>query len=90
MRRAGRAWYISKGRCEGSPDPSEVPSLGKLSVFSKSPIGTLGKSFITVLGRLLTFKLAKNTSPALRKNDRVLRIEEVDEKEKNPLVNCRV
>jgi len=22
-----------KGRCEGSPDPSEVSSLGKLSVF---------------------------------------------------------
>ncbi len=33
VRRAGRAWYISQGRCEGSPDPSEVSSLGKLSVF---------------------------------------------------------
>ena len=38
------------GRCEGSPESSEVSSLGKLSVFSKSPIGTFGKSFITVLG----------------------------------------
>jgi hypothetical protein len=34
VRRAGRAWYISQGRCEGSPDPSEVSSPGKLSVFS--------------------------------------------------------
>ena len=31
-----------KGRCEGSPEPSEVSSLGKLSVFSKSLIETLG------------------------------------------------
>ena len=74
----------------GIHKPSKVSSLGKLSVFSKSPIGTLGKSFITVLGRLLIFKLAQNTSPALRKNERVLKIEEVDEKEKSPLVNCRV
>ncbi len=35
VRRAGRAWCISQGRCEGSPEPSEVSSLGKLSVFSK-------------------------------------------------------
>jgi len=33
VRRDGRAWYISQGGCEGSPDPSEVSSLGKLSVF---------------------------------------------------------
>jgi hypothetical protein len=33
VRRDGRAWYISQGRCEGIPDPSEVFSLGKLSVF---------------------------------------------------------
>jgi hypothetical protein len=33
VRRAGRAWYISDGRCEESPDPSEVSSPGKLSVF---------------------------------------------------------
>ncbi len=33
MRRAGRAWYISLGEIEGSPDPSEVSSLGKLSMF---------------------------------------------------------
>jgi hypothetical protein len=33
VRRDGRAWHISLGRCEGSPDPSEVSSLGKLSVF---------------------------------------------------------
>jgi hypothetical protein len=52
VRRAGRAWYISNRRCEDSPDPSEVSSLGKLSVFSKSPIGTLGVSFITVLKML--------------------------------------
>jgi hypothetical protein len=52
VRRAGRAWYISLRRCEGSPDPSEVSSQGKLRVFSKSPIGTLGTSFITVLGML--------------------------------------
>ena len=38
-----------EGRCEGIPDPSEVSSPGKLSVFSKSPIGTLGELFITVL-----------------------------------------
>jgi len=37
------------GRCEGSPQPSEVSSLGKLSVFSQSPIGTLRTSFILVL-----------------------------------------
>jgi len=52
VRRTGRAWYISLERCEGSPDPSEVSSLGKLSVFSKSPIGALGTSSITVLGML--------------------------------------
>jgi len=40
------------GRCEGIPDPSEVSSLGKLSVFSKSPIGALGMSFITDLRML--------------------------------------
>ncbi len=33
VRRAGRAWYISQGRCEGRPDPSEISSPGKLSVF---------------------------------------------------------
>jgi hypothetical protein len=40
------------GRCEGSPESSEVSSPGKLSVFSKSSIGTLETSFITVLGIL--------------------------------------
>jgi len=45
------------GRCEGSPDPSEVSSLGKLSVFSQSPIGILGTSFITDLGILPTARL---------------------------------
>jgi len=40
------------GRCEGSPEPSEVSTLGKLSVFSKSLIGTLGSSCITIQGRL--------------------------------------
>jgi len=30
-----------KGRCEESLESSEVSSLGKLSVFSKAPIGTL-------------------------------------------------
>ncbi len=44
--------YLPSGRCEGSPDPSEVSSLRKLSVFSKSPIGTFGTPFITVLGML--------------------------------------
>ena len=43
------------GRCEGSPEPREVSSLGKLRVFSKSLIGTLGMSFITVLEMLLRF-----------------------------------
>ena len=38
-----------KRRCERSPDPNEVSSLGKLSVFLKSLIGTLGTSFIAVL-----------------------------------------
>jgi hypothetical protein len=33
VRRDRRAWYISQGRCEGIPDPSEVSTLGKLSVF---------------------------------------------------------
>ena len=33
VRRTGRAWYISLWRCEDGPDPSEVSSLGKLSVF---------------------------------------------------------
>jgi hypothetical protein len=41
------------GRCEGSPEPSEVSSLGKLRVFSKSLIGILGMSFITVFEILL-------------------------------------
>jgi hypothetical protein len=41
-----------KGRCEGSPESSEVSSVGKLSVFSKSPIGTFGTSFITDLWML--------------------------------------
>jgi hypothetical protein len=45
------------GRCEGRPDPSEVSSLGKLSVFSQSPIGTLGRSFIMVLGMLASFSV---------------------------------
>jgi hypothetical protein len=44
----------SMGRCEGSPESSEVSSPGKLSVFSQSPIGTLGKSSITVMGMLLS------------------------------------
>jgi hypothetical protein len=50
--RAVRAWYISHERCEGSLDPSEVSSLGKLSVFSKSPIRTLGIAIIAVLEML--------------------------------------
>jgi len=41
-----------KGRSEGSPESSEVSSLGKLRVFSRSPIGTLGIPFITVLEML--------------------------------------
>jgi hypothetical protein len=41
------------GRCEGSPESSEVSTLGKLSVFSKSLIGSLGKAFVTVL-KILT------------------------------------
>jgi hypothetical protein len=48
VRRAGRAWHISHREIEGSPEPSEVSSLGKLRVFSKSPIETFGTSFITV------------------------------------------
>jgi hypothetical protein len=52
-----------KGRCEGSLEPSEVSSLGKLRVFSKSLIGTLGMSFITVL-EILPFLYTE--SPALR------------------------
>jgi hypothetical protein len=48
-----------KRRCEGSPEPSEVSSLGKLSVFSKSLIGTLGTSFITVL-EMLPLGLTRN------------------------------
>jgi hypothetical protein len=52
VRRAGRAWHISHREIEGSPEPSEVSSLGKLRVFSKSPIETFGTSFITVLEML--------------------------------------
>ncbi len=44
-----------EGRCEGSPQPSEVSSLGKLCVFSKSLIGTLGTSYITVLEVLISY-----------------------------------
>ncbi len=44
------------GRCEGSPESSEVSTLGKLSVFSKSPIGTFGKTFIMVLAKLKLWK----------------------------------
>jgi hypothetical protein len=40
------------GRCEGSLESSEVSSPGKLSVFSKSPMGTFASSFITVLEML--------------------------------------
>ncbi len=40
---------LTKGRCEGSLESSEVSSLGKLSVFSKSLIGTLESPIITVL-----------------------------------------
>jgi len=36
VRRDGWAWYISLGRCEGIPDPNEVSSLRKLSVFLTS------------------------------------------------------
>ncbi len=43
-----------EGRYEGSPESSEVSSLGKLRVFSKSPIGKLGTSLITVLRMSLT------------------------------------
>jgi hypothetical protein len=42
-----------KGRYEGSPESSEVSSLGKLSVFSKSPIGALGIPVIMEI-RMLT------------------------------------
>jgi len=52
-------------RCEGSPDPSEVSSLGKLSVFSKSSIGTLGRSFITVL-EMLPFAFGQGKKYAAR------------------------
>jgi len=41
------------GRCEGIPEPSEVSSPGKLSVFSQSPIGALGILFITDLQILI-------------------------------------
>jgi hypothetical protein len=37
------------GRCEESPEPSEVSTLGKLSVFSISPNGSVKISFITNL-----------------------------------------
>jgi len=43
--------HLLKG-CEGSPESSEVSSLGKLRVFLKSPNGTLGMPFITVLEML--------------------------------------
>jgi hypothetical protein len=43
-----------KGRCEESPKPSEVSSLGKLSVFSQSPIGTITTSFTPVLEMFTT------------------------------------
>jgi hypothetical protein len=54
----------SKGKCEGSSVSSEVSSPGKLSVFSQSPIGTLGKSFFTVLEMLpvLIFNLTSKDS----------------------------
>ncbi|HUU52944.1 MAG TPA: hypothetical protein VMW92_07940 [Candidatus Heimdallarchaeota archaeon] len=53
MRRAlGGHGASPEGRCEGSPDPSEVSSLGKLRVFLKSPIGTLETSFITAFEML--------------------------------------
>jgi hypothetical protein len=44
-----------RGRCEGSPESSEVSSPGKLSgiSFSKSSIGALGISFIMALKTLL-------------------------------------
>jgi hypothetical protein len=45
-----------QGRCEGGPESSEISSLGKLNVFSKSTIGAFGKSFITVLEKLETRK----------------------------------
>jgi hypothetical protein len=43
-----------EGRCEESLESSEVSSPGKLSgiSFSKSPIGTLGTSCISVLETL--------------------------------------
>jgi hypothetical protein len=50
-----------KGRCEGSPEPSEVSSLGKLRVFSKSLIGTLGISLITALEMILENMLVDST-----------------------------
>jgi hypothetical protein len=43
-------------RCEGSSELSEVSSLGKLSVFSKSPIGALWISVITELRMLTAFE----------------------------------
>jgi hypothetical protein len=45
-----------EGGCEGSPDPSEVSSPGKLSVFSQPPMGKLGTSFITDLRMLPHFE----------------------------------
>jgi hypothetical protein len=47
------------GRCEDSPDPSEVFLPGKLSVFSPSTIGTSGLFSVTVLVMIpLTFKFS--------------------------------
>jgi hypothetical protein len=45
-----RAWYISLGRCEEIPDPSEVSSLGKLRVFLISYNLITRNDIITDLG----------------------------------------
>jgi hypothetical protein len=47
------------GRCEGSPESSEASSLGKLRVFSKPLIGTIGTSSITAFGMVLPLREAK-------------------------------
>ena len=44
----GHGTSLEEG-CEGSPGPSKVSSPGKLSVFSKSAIGSLAISSVMVL-----------------------------------------
>jgi hypothetical protein len=44
------------GRCEGIPDPNEVSSLGKLSVFLKSHNLITLNDIIPDLGKLISHK----------------------------------